>query len=1823
MTFRKDDNGNIVKADFVSPALTDAQKQAKAINASALQVDPIKAMNIVNTAKGNLNSPGVITSLANLGVDPKSALAQNIKGIDALTKDQRTANQNAEALKRAKEDFNKTPQGRIWSAVKGLSRGVFTAGQAPFELANALYRQTAQDINQRGIIGGLARPWVGGVQDTKDYFANVQNQTKIGQIINQAIQKKSLRFELGEGFFASEDTGLGKAAREASNATAKVPVKDSNGKIVAYRPRSLFSDIPSYSITLGHPDSRVGGILGFLGDFIASYYLDFGTIAGKAAKIAKATEESARTAKGIKEAAKISDQVAAQKQAQADFKASHDAFMAADSAYAKTTKNVAEAKRAEAMDAASGRREDLINATDAVKKQGQKYQDSLTRNQSIRDTVDSITKDINDAAGVVKAPARLTRAQSELRKAETALKEGQAAAATGKYPTWMTDVPKLEAAVQAASEKVNQLQDIVTSAKVIEPGKIDELKASLNEAKLRLKYSDQEVKQMERELNISKKNARASKQAFSKSMEDYSIRLGKSRAAQDIINDATLTREQKMKALSDAFVKLSETKKIDTTDVDFDALANFLTNGHGSAAISKLVDAKDWKEIFRIGKGRITVEQAQEIASATSKEEVMQKLAPFMSDSSVAMGVFKPGFIEKTGAMIAPRMQMAAPFARALTGAGATVAKHMPFHAQLAAIANAAVDGVKIQKKFVFDPIKRSYQTKVRGGTLLNIHDTDALVEFADDFMKALKLEPKVADKLLDEIANAKSASDAGFTASVKVLKAVRDQYGQAIPKHMQEKFDRITTAFISSNNKARSWWATRHIEGAEIGYIQNGNEKMVLSGPHLESELLNSTVYMPPAGEVLRFMNKVQKYSVSGKLADISDSLVNDYWKRIQLVRPAYIIRNIAEEQLRVFGTGHISFFNSPMMAMAMWMGAKDGNAMRRVMYRMDNYTHDITGRDFTTGNPADDLLNETTAHDAVNSYVDIMGNQSWSQDERALKTLTINNVGPVGVNHERFYDGVANRIRILNNSEFARVVAGWNPAEVKAAVASGISREEAVLDYFSIGSGRKSLEKFAEVQNETVRNWLYSREGLRQYLYTGRATIQGVTKDVGVLAEVMEITAGNRNLRELIAFGKTRVGNAEILVPTPAMTAKNSLLNAQNLREGKKALLEEQKLFAKTLDATFRGVAKHDPTTLVNIPNAITDAIIDKKSAADYANLFTDWFFDIATTLENNATRGPEFRQAYWDAIQRIAGALNKDAADKLKLLAKDSLSPLRKNGKNIGNSHPVWKALDNVSEDGVLSLDDAHKYADAYARNHVKELFYSAQERRLLFHQLRLVGPFMNAWDDTLRKWGQIGVENPFQVYKLGRAINWMEKPESSAMYALTDAKDYYDPNQGFFFTDPRSGQRMFWVPFSGTILAKLAGVPTQANYAGSPIAYAANPMSFNFALGAGSILPGVGPGLTLPLTALDSMTGGFLDRLPQPIYNWLFPFGKVDLSRGPASFILSSNWNRILGGAWGDDSMYANTYRPIMEYIASGGNYNLDDPTDQAELVQKTGTFASFFSVMRGVVGLFSPAALTTQALAKDTNGDATTQFAIYNDFATMLEANGGDYNLAVHDLLDLYGANAVFAIISGTSGKGASNWDAYQFVTENPDVATKYPDVWAYVYPGGGFSQEMYKWNMLHDKKKQLSPQEVLDKANSLRYYAAKDSILKLVDAGYLDNQGYKNALQNLKDAHNGGPKGSFDPNAFPREMTQMRELVKDERFTELPTIQALRDYIGMRDAIMNKYGKNPNAQLQGTSGEVKAIRTWLSSQLNWLLNKDTAPDFYKMYYEFFAKELEG
>ena len=1328
--YNVDANGKITSNNPVTSTLTAERAKAEAIYAQASAINPYQAALIKKNAQGNIMSPGVLQSLSALGVDGQSGVAKSIANIDAQTREVRTANQKEVAQKRTKDEFDKTLRGQFWRGVKTAVKGVTTVASVPYETINAAYRSVVNQVQQRGVISGIAtglnlNPFVSTEEKAK-IAQGITGQTVAGQIISKSIQDVSKGkfpdIQTGQGFFPSEETGVGHAARQASLDAAKIAIKNSKGKVIGYKPRTAIGDNFATVVTLGNPESRAGQVISLAADIAASFAFDPGVARAQNVKALKKLAQQERVKGAMDVAAKVEEQAKRLEDSFNQVKTARGAAIKQADKLKDTKITQLKEDALASRNAWSGKAEDAIKASVGVRTATARYDE-------IAKVVENTTQEIKDAkaavaelSSTVKAPNTVARVETALGKQTKQLDEMslaiQEATTAGRIPMYtQDDIAKVTSNIDALKAKLDEAKNLAPNATVDTTEELLKAQDNLKSAQARLKEAKDALKASKIQVAERTRTAKITARARELAANDTLKKTTAERKLSEVLKDANATLQDKNLAWVNALKDIANIQdSFERPGLAYEKIAEFLTGGHGTVAVDRLVDMTDWKTIWRKSGGKIDSATARALADAKTKDEVVDILAPFIKRGDIAEGVLRPGLIERTGERIADRTKFAAPAVNVLRGVGARVQSRLVEHKKVAALFDALNTGSTKAKDF----LSREYKTKIRSGSIINIHDREEMLRAAEEFGIATKLDKKILDDIIEEIATASSNSVAGYAASVKLMDAVFAKSADKLPEHLLPALKKATTAFKDSVEQMSSYWASRHIAGAELKYITLNGEQVVLPGPHLSSELLNSTIYLPPTRDILALTSKVSRFKTTNALTKGADIAINDFWKKLQLVRPAYIIRNIAEEQLRVFGTGHISFFNHPAMAMAMWMGRQEGPTWRRMLNQFDQYRNTVFNESFSTGDDALDLLDETLAHRAKNSYVDLMSvDKAGSFDERAIKVLQFKNVGAVAFGHKRFFDGVANTLRILNGDEMARIVAGADNPSIAKAVANGMKREDAVVDYFLNGAGRQSLDAFAEATPENFSALIKTPDGLKQYLYTAKQN----GKDISVLGRVTEAAGGNKSLLEMIATGKTTVAGKAYAIPRASRSAANSISNSKAMRAGKKALLEEQEVFAKELSSTFKNAGNWD-NVLMNVPSrnvAFAEGASDKRSVVD-------WFFDKSTEFEKNSTFGPEFRQAYWDAINQIAKSLNAEAKAALGTTAENSLKPLLLRGKNIGEKHPVWSAFKSATGDGPLTLEDAHQYADNYARNAVKNLFYNAQEKRLIFHQLRLIAPFM---------------------------------------------------------------------------------------------------------------------------------------------------------------------------------------------------------------------------------------------------------------------------------------------------------------------------------------------------------------------------------------------------------------------------------------------------------------------------------------------------------------
>jgi hypothetical protein len=1283
------------------------------------------------------------------------------------------------------------------------------------------------------------------------------------------------------------------------------------------------------------------------------------------------------------------------------------------------------------------------------------------------------------------------------------------------------------------------------------------------------------------------------------------------------IADSELIKFQK--AYNDAVAKQlkldDETQKIQK-GVHYDAIETFINGRSVKPILDEIAQIDDpfrlWDISKRNGKPGFTYTQASALAAAKTKDEVANVLAAYIAQGQVVQNVLESGTAVSRGFAKMYKGQTVVP-AQAVTGWAAKGIKKLPY-------AEKVYNGLSFRWN--------NYIPKQ--GTLVHYNDKDAVAETIINFGRTLKVSDSVLKNLVNNVVFSTNTRDNAYKSVTGVFDEVFKANASAFEKAgiPTSELKKLTQVFAKNAEEQSIYWAARHTNGVDgINYVRSGNETIKFNGPHLESERLNSMIYFPPPVELLKEIGRISKLNqvvgyrgkYSGAALDKVDAFTSSYWKRIVLTRPAYIIRNIGEEQIRVFLSGNISFYNNPLAAIGMTLGRDNGPAWRRLINSQDQFKNNVFGKNIKAS-PADELANEALAVESKNSYMSILTDGTNLSRGEVDKISTVTGRVRVYKDDPRWWSGLANDIIKLNSDSLSKLVISTRAGE-----------EMNTVNRLLYGDGRLGWDRFLNgISDPQARQFFNTPEGAMMYLFTG---VDDQKRLVGLRARIEQAAGQNGPIAEtilkLISEGSIKTSGYSLAIPKAKDVASNSIKNAEQISAGKKVMKDSTEEFAEQLKKYFDGAGNWD-----NVPYAVPEVVgISSGKAASAFNKVTDDFFDISVKWQKIASMGPEWRQKYWEAVTDVIYAADSAALASIKDAAPKSLNSLLSadGKKKIGLSHVYWNQAKKAKGDGTMTLDEIHQYAQKVAGTHVKELFYDASSKRLLWHQLRIVAPFGQAWENVISKWGELAFNNPGQVYKVGRGINFLNSPKSSALYQATDAKDYYDPNQGFFFNDPRSGERQFYIPFMASGMNFLTNLLSKGELSFSgPSGAKGSPQSFNFAIGMG-VFPGFGPGVTLPISVLNSAGVDVLSPLPfewrKKLEEFLFPFGQPNLKTAPGvvAAITTNNISRISSGLLGWEEGYASSFGPVMSYLASSGDYNIDTVEDQNRLMKDSDRFAKWFAVSRGLFGLASPVAVSPENLLKDKTGNTLLASALYNDFIELEQAAGGDKQKAYADFLDLYGPEQIFVLVNTWSGKDGKfsppdNLYTYKLLLENPGIDKEYPEIYGYLYPNGGLSMQLRKWNEISGKSERLSTQQIIDRATQIRYAAAKDRLLTRSVAERWSSKYTDTAISNLRNSFVtiGLKQDSFDFTREDRTLNELRRATQDNRFLNSESVAGIRDYLALRDRVLEVNGKKPNDSLK-TKG-FESQRTFLAEQALEIIKRN--PEFQKIFYAFFKYELE-
>jgi hypothetical protein len=246
-------------------------------------------------------------------------------------------------------------------------------------------------------------------------------------------------------------------------------------------------------------------------------------------------------------------------------------------------------------------------------------------------------------------------------------------------------------------------------------------------------------------------------------------------------------------------------------------------------------------------------------------------------------------------------------------------------------------------------------------------------------------------------------------------------------------------------------------------------------------------------------------------------------------------------------------------------------------------------------------------------------------------------------------------------------------------------------------------------------------------------------------------------------------------------------------------------------------------------------------------------------------------------------------------------------------------------------------------------------------------------------------------------------------------------------------------MFAIPGSEWVTEKFTGVPMKLDM---PL------MGLNMF---GTVLPGVGPAVTYPVSKMlpDNPTTDF-------VRSQVLPFGDPDTGGGMIESLFPSYWRKLQAGLGAHPSDRSKrqlmaTTRDVAAYLASTGDYDLSTPEGQQRLQDDAKAKGRALFIIRSIAQGVAPSPPSPHFFAKDKTGALHTLYTLQADYRKMQDQN---YQTATQRFIDKWGDLAFLSTISRTTGTNATTDKVNNLVRSHPDQAKRFPDVIGLFAPGG-------------------------------------------------------------------------------------------------------------------------------------------------------------------------
>jgi hypothetical protein len=1127
--------------------------------------------------------------------------------------------------------------------------------------------------------------------------------------------------------------------------------------------------------------------------------------------------------------------------------------------------------------------------------------------------------------------------------------------------------------------------------------------------------------------------------------------------------------------------------------------------------------------------------------------------------------------------------------------------------------------------------------------TALNLNDLTGLNNGVEDWMSSIGLTKLVRNGTINKdaheaiIANTQRAIFKATTPAERAkavssgIDSLMDEVGKSLKLKPEDILELKKKTKIYGEQEAviKSYTLENSTNNGGAKILNAGGVPVELDAMR-EGQLVRDVINLPDSRAI---SNTVASYRTNVPLYGLARSSkifleeTNDLWRTAQLVlRVSYMVRNVAEMQLRQFFSGHNSLFNNPVGFIAMMIANPEGTTVQKAFAKRAKYTVNALGQNMKA-TPDE----EVEFSRSLIARMGLMRGTSVGDYGSAGRAANIKKAYyTVGTDNPDFLKGLAWTINNYSADKFMPDVITVMRKGTEEAKTQYIDN---LIDTFD-EPGNK-LREFASAiydKNVGMRNLLFKNPGLE----TGPGVVKenmsaeniriwlfDQTQDA-TYAGQLRLLGGNGSQKDLIM---DLILNGQSLATSASGKAVRIRTPYRQQGLTTEQVLAAEKAYTKQIESVFQ-------------PEQLTDSLVTKvdeiSMGAEYTKVgtkITNTFFQIGGRVENRFNFCPEFDAAYWDYIAGYADMLSTPELKTLLKNANTAFAPIRSaNGKMIGRLPGGLRKINTTLKDRLKDPNYVHEggatiatldgIAADQASKYVENLFYDAAKQKQWANAARLVAPFAQAHYNTMGKWAELMKSNPVPAYKFSKAFDALTKEGSNVIYDRTGMT--YDDNQGFIYKDENTNQYKFKMPLVGNFLGALAGGSISAKDAvqiTSPVE------SLNLAFGSvNPVVPGFGPAMVAAYQ-LSGRSSAF-GPIDDVIRDILTPFGEP---KTPTDLLFPSWLKKTFAAFQGNDATTLRNVKDFAAYLASTGEYGGDqalvNDAERTRLFNDATKMARSFGLVNAFFTSISPSVPMTEVLASIKNPENKQNFMtmsmLYDHLQKLKDRYPSDQGVAISKFAETFGANNLLVAVSGTTPGTSAKEDAWTFLNNNPGASDKYgrpnEDVVPFFFPGGEYSQKYYNWQVKSGARRKLSTAEIMQESENMVYAMLKSQITERQIAGFYTGDWYVEEIAKLNKQFGGAkPVDTLVTGISDARVATVEKAIQDPAIQSSPVYKQISEFYPLFSKykdLLNQVKVSNYAELSSKGGLPTLMRNELVTLGEKLMTEN--PDFIPMYYGVF------